>query len=99
MEIGLKLLKFGPVDEKKSQYTILLHVYTSWNDNRLSLANQNSTRLSIIDLDQNDIVRLWKPSLHFANSIPFTADILTDKLSGQISGTLTGDGKVFLIKK
>ncbi|KAH7643084.1 gamma-aminobutyric-acid receptor-like protein [Dermatophagoides farinae] len=101
VEIGLKLLHFGPVDEKKSQFTVLVHVYTWWNDHRLSLPDQmaNSTRLSYLDVDWTDITRIWRPTIHFANAVPFTADILTDKLSGQISGTISGDGRVFLIKR
>ncbi|KAH9412460.1 ligand-gated ion channel [Dermatophagoides pteronyssinus] len=100
MEIGLKLLHFGPVDEKKSQYTVLIHVYTIWNDQRLSISNQTAdNQKSYLDVDWSDIVRIWRPSIHFSNAVPFTTDILNDKLPGQISGTIRDDGRVSLIKK
>lgn len=99
VEVSLRFLNFGPLDQKKSQYSVLLHVYVTWFDPRLAIDYENSSRISQLEIGEELLSRIWKPPLHFANAHPFTADILSPRLPGQMSGIITGDGRVFIIKK
>lgn len=83
------------------EYTLALQVHMSWVDDRLSITTNrsNTSPVQLFEVDRNQLLKIWRPSIYFSNAKMLNPDLLTKESAGQLMGKIASNGKVQIVKR
>lgn len=73
----------------------------SWVDDRLSITTNrsNTSPVQLFEVDRNQLLKIWRPSIYFSNAKMLNPDLLTKESAGQLMGKIASNGKVQIVKR